>query len=98
MYVQILDLAAANGGAGATVLKGVAGYRFSQNTVSEGFADVEQRALLVIVIVDTEERVASLLPRIEELIRPEGGLITVQNLEKYILLPARKDGKGRRAD
>jgi PII-like signaling protein len=87
LYLAILQTVRAMGGAGATVLKGMAGYSASSRSIhTAGFADLRQNLPLVVVIVDTEERVDALLPRLEELVRPNGGLITVQDLEGHSYL------------
>jgi uncharacterized protein len=87
LYLTILETVRAMGGAGATVLKGMAGYSASSRSIhTAGFADLRQNLPLVVVIVDTEDRVDVLLPRLEDLVRPNGGLITVQNLEGHSYL------------
>jgi PII-like signaling protein len=101
LYLQILELVRSSGGAGATVLKGIAGYSASSRSIQmAGFADVQQHLPLVIVIVDMAWRVEALLPQFENLIRLNGGLITVQDLEGHSYLHpnvregAHKGGKG----
>ena len=95
LYLRILELVRRSGGAGATVLRGVAGYSASSRSIrTAGFADLQQRLPLVILIVDTEERVDALLPELEELVRPNGGLITVQDLEGHSYLHPHKRGGG----
>lgn len=95
LYLHILELVRAGGGAGATVLKGVAGYSASSRSIhTAGFADLQQRLPLVILIVDTEERIDAFVPQLEELIRPNGGLITVQDLEGHSYLHPHKGGGG----
>jgi PII-like signaling protein len=101
LYLQILELVRSSGGAGATVLKGIAGYSASSRSIqTAGFADVQQHLPLVIVIVDMAWRVEALLPQFENLIRLNGGLITVQDLEGHSYLHpnvhegGHKDGKG----
>jgi len=87
LYLAILELVRASGGAGASVLKGVAGYSASSHSIHRaGFADLRQNLPLVVLIVDTEERVDALLPLLEDLVRPNGGLITVQDLEGHSYL------------
>src|SRR6266568_8908805 len=87
LYLKILELARANGGAGATVLKGIAGYSSTSRSIQvAGFADVQQHLPLVVVIVDAAWRIELLLPQLEDLMRPNGGLITVQDLEGHSYL------------
>ena len=87
LYLQILELVRSSGGAGATVLKGIAGYSASSRSIqTAGFADIQQHLPLVVVIVDMAWRVEALLPKLEEMISPNGGLITVQDLEGHSYL------------
>lgn len=87
LYLQILELVKARNGAGATVLKGLGGYSASSRTIAtSGFADLEQRLPLVVVIVDTPQNVAAMLPELEAMVRVNGGLITVQDLEGHLYL------------
>jgi PII-like signaling protein len=87
LYLQILELVRSTGGAGATVLKGIAGYSASSRSIqTAGFADVQQHLPLVVVIVDKASQVEALLPQLENMVRPNGGLITVQDLEGHSYL------------
>jgi uncharacterized protein len=91
LYLKILELVKGYDAAGATVLKGLAGYSASSHAIhTSHLADIKQSLPLVIVIVDTEEKVTELLPHLEEMIRPNGGLITVQNLEGHCYLHPHK--------
>src|SRR3954447_17336672 len=58
LYLRILEMVKAGGGAGATVLKGSAGYSASSRSIrTAGFADIHQELPLLILVVDTEERI-----------------------------------------
>ncbi len=95
LYLRLLELARSGGGAGATVLRGVAGFGASSHLIhTAGFADLHQNLPLVIVIVDTDERIAALLPQIVEFVTPGGGLITIQPVESHIYLHAHKQDRG----
>src|SRR5215212_4993666 len=95
LYVKVLGLVKQHDGAGATVLKGLAGYSSSSRSIhASGFADIQQKLPLVIVIVDAAWRVQAMLPELEAMVRPNGGLITVQNLEgHHYLHPSLPQGK-----
>jgi PII-like signaling protein len=87
LYLQILELVRSSGGAGATVLKGIASYSASSRSIQiAGFADVQQHLPLVVVIVDKASQIEALLPQLENMVRPNGGLITVQDLEGHSYL------------
>src|SRR6476620_8120639 len=101
LYLKILELVRSSGGAGATVFKGIAGYSASSRSIqTAGFADVQQHLPLVIVIVDTSSRVEALLPQLEDMVRLNGGLITVENLEghSYLHPNVREAGYKRHAE
>lgn len=84
LFLSILELAKQHDAAGATVLKGLAGYSASSHRIQTvGFADLQQKLPLVILIVDAAWRVETMLPLLEGMVRVNGGLITVQDLEAH---------------
>ena len=84
LYLKILELVKAQDAAGATMLKGMGGYSASSHAIhTAGFTDIRQNLPLVIIIVDTEEKIKDMLLPLERMVRPNGGLITVQNLEGH---------------
>ncbi len=95
LYLKILELAKQHNVAGATVLKGLAGYSASSHRIqTSGFADLAQKLPLVILIVDAGWRLEPMLPQLEAMVRAGGGLITVQDLEAHRYLhPSLPGGK-----
>lgn|GEM_PF-1430320 len=84
LYLRILELVKASGCAGATVLKGLAGYSASSRSIlTAGFADIQQRLPLLVIVVDTEGRIEQMLPQLEQWVSVNGGLITIQDLEAH---------------
>jgi PII-like signaling protein len=84
LYLEILELVRQNNGAGATVLKGLAGYSASSRSITTaGLADLVQHLPMVIIIVDQAARIKNMLPQIEEWVQVNGGLVTVQDLEAH---------------
>ncbi|MEO8287030.1 MAG: DUF190 domain-containing protein [Chloroflexota bacterium] len=84
LYLRILELAKQHNCAGATVLKGLAGYSASSRSIqTSGFADLAPKLPLVVLIVDAAWRLEPILPLLELMVRPNGGLITVQDLEAH---------------
>jgi uncharacterized protein len=95
LYLKILELVRRAGAAGATVYKGVAGYSLSSRSIqTAGFADIQQHLPLVVVVVDTAQLIDSLLPQLEDMVRHNGGLITVQDLEGHSYLHPHKRDAG----
>ncbi|HMA33694.1 MAG TPA: DUF190 domain-containing protein, partial [Chloroflexia bacterium] len=71
-------------GAGATVLKGAAGYSAAGRMIhASTMVDVPPHLPLVILIVDEAARIAALVPVLEEMLAAHGGLIGVVDLAAY---------------
>ncbi|MEP6775162.1 MAG: DUF190 domain-containing protein [Chloroflexota bacterium] len=97
LFLSILELAKQHDAAGATVLKGLAGYSASSHRIQTiGFADLQQKLPLVLLIVDAAWRVEPMLPLLEAMVRVNGGLITVQDLEAHRYLHPSLPGRNRR--
>ena len=74
LWSAFLELLRHEGAAGATVMRGVAGYGANSKIHAASLVDLSADLPLILEWVDTEELVARLLPRIEEML--PGGLIT----------------------
>ena len=62
--------------AGATVLRGVAGFGSSATLHTDRLLALSQRLPLVIEVVDTEERIEAILPKLEKMLH--SGLVTLE--------------------
>ncbi len=82
----VVDALRAEGIAGATVLRGVAGYGGSAVLHTTHVLRLSEDLPMVIEAVDSVEKIDAVMPRIQELVG--GGLITTQNVEIHILPPA----------
>lgn len=84
LYKKILEILRENGIAGATVLRGIAGYGKSSIVHTASILDISADLPIVIEIVDEEEKIKHVLPKIDPLI--ENGLITMEKVRiiKYI--------------
>lgn len=78
LYKKILEILRENGIAGATVLRGIAGYGKSSILHTASILDISADLPIVIEIVDTEEKINNILPKIDPLI--ENGLITMEKV------------------
>ncbi len=76
LYQAILERFRARGLAGATVLRGVAGFGASSRLQTEKVLRLSLDLPIIIELVDTEERIQSVLPDLDEMIG--GGLITLE--------------------
>jgi CBS domain-containing protein len=81
LYIALLDRLRQEGATGATALRGVAGFGPGQRRRSAGTAGLSQSLPIVIEWVDRTERVARVLPLLDELL-PDA-LITVEALQVY---------------
>jgi PII-like signaling protein len=78
-YSSILDFLFFRGVAGATVLKGVAGFGADHHLHSSSLVDISDRLPLKIEFIETREKVEELLPMLEEM--AGSGLIELQETE-----------------
>lgn len=87
VYSSILDYLFKSGVAGATVFKGVAGFGREHRMHAAHLLDISDYLPVVIVFIDTKEKVDAVLPEIQKL--TGSGLIEVQ--ETTIIVPERDD-------
>ncbi|MBI3549085.1 MAG: DUF190 domain-containing protein [Elusimicrobia bacterium] len=81
LYEEIVRRARDEGLAGATVLKGVTGYG-----LAHGQLGAKDGLPVVIEIVDSEEKIAGFLPRLDEPVRE--GLVTMEKVEVVMYRPS----------
>jgi PII-like signaling protein len=79
LYTEIVHRAHTAGLAGATVLRGVEGYGASSRIHTTRLLSLSEDLPVVIVIVDTETKIRSFVPQIEELIGE--GLVILDPVE-----------------
>jgi hypothetical protein len=78
LYLEITELLRREGIAGATVLRGIAGFGEKSILHTLHLLDLSGDLPMVIEVVDTQEHIDRVLPRIEPLI--ESGLITMERV------------------
>jgi hypothetical protein len=78
LATALLELFRAKGLAGATVLKGVAGFGPDSIIHTAGILRLSSDLPLVIEVVDEEARLDSVLPEVDRMMR--GGLITMEKV------------------
>ncbi|WP_420238930.1 DUF190 domain-containing protein [Telmatobacter bradus] len=86
IYSSILDYLFHSGIAGATVLKGVAGFGMKHRLHSAHLLDISDHLPILVKFIDTAEKVEAILPELEK--RAASGLIEVE--ETRILVPSRE--------
>lgn len=76
LYKVLLELFRANGFAGATVLRGVAGFGANSVLHTDRLLCLSQDLPLVIEVIDSEEKIESIIPQLDDIL--QGGLITLE--------------------
>jgi len=90
LYEALLERFRAKGLAGATVLRGIAGFGASSKLHTDKVLRLSLDLPIIIEVVETEEMVQAILPDLSEMIG--GGLIT---LERANVILYKADGSGR---
>ncbi|MFN3337172.1 MAG: DUF190 domain-containing protein [Thermomicrobium sp.] len=91
LYVAIVDLLRHEGIAGATVLRGMAGYGASGLLHTARIVQLAVDLPVVIEVIDTAERIAHVLPKIDEMVSE--GLIIVVDCEVIAYRSRRQRGE-----
>ncbi|WP_214414077.1 DUF190 domain-containing protein [Sphaerisporangium fuscum] len=79
LYHEIVRRAHAAGLAGASVLRGVEGYGASSRIHTTRILSLSQDLPVVVIVVDTEDRIRAFLPQLDELIGE--GLVILDEVE-----------------
>src|SRR5512139_697601 len=79
LYTEIVHRAHKAGLAGASVLRGIEGYGASSRIHTTRILSLSEDLPVVIVIVDTEEKVRAFLPQLDELVTE--GLVIIDPVE-----------------
>jgi len=95
LYEALLELFRKKGLAGATVLRGVAGFGASSVVHTERVLRLSLDLPIIIEVVETEETIQSLLPDLDEMIG--GGLITLERARVIMYRPANVQADQREA-
>jgi PII-like signaling protein len=78
LYAALLALFRAKGLAGATVLKGVAGFGPDSILHTAGILRLSADLPLVIEVIDSEDRLEAVLPEVDRMMG--GGLVTMEKV------------------
>ena len=84
VYTSLLDFLFHSGIAGATVLKGVAGFGAKHRIHSGNILEISDHLPIKIEFIETREKVDAILPELEK--RTGSGLIEMQ--ETTVIVPA----------
>src|SRR5438093_8368573 len=86
LYEALLEKFRQKGLAGATVLRGVAGFGASSKMHTDKILRLSLDLPLILEVVETEEAIQSILPDLDEMIG--GGLITLERARVLMYRPA----------
>ncbi len=86
LYEALVEKFRQQGLAGATVLRGVAGFGASSKMHTDKVLRLSLDLPLILEIVETEEAIQSILPELDEMIG--GGLITLERARVIMYRPA----------
>ncbi len=89
LHIAIVDELRRAGRSGATVFKGIEGYGSHGNVRAARVFDLSTNLPVLIEVIDEEERIAGVIPRLRELIAE--GLITLERVE---MIPLRRSSAG----
>ena len=89
LHQEIVELLRARGYAGATVLRGIAGFGASSRVHRAGILGMSLDLPLVIECVETEERIRAILPELDGMM--EGGMITLERAKVIMYRPHRAE-------
>lgn len=88
LYEAIVELLRSEHLSGATVLRGVGGYGSSSVVHTEKILRLSQDLPIVIEVVESQERIDAVLPRLDEMIG--GGLVTMEKVRVILYRPHKK--------
>ncbi len=89
LHAALLELLRARGLAGATILKGVAGFGANSVIHTSNILRLSEDLPLVSEVVDTKEHLEAVLPEVDRLM--QGGLVTMETVRVRRYAP---DAKG----
>jgi PII-like signaling protein len=76
LYEALLELLQKEGLAGATVLRGICGFGANRIYHTQKLLDLSANMPIIIEVVDNQEKIAAIMPSIDELMG--GGMITLE--------------------
>lgn len=82
LHEAVVDEARALGMAGATVLKGFLGFGCKSHIHTSKLLELSEDLPIIIEIVDKEERIQKLLPKLDEMVQE--GLVTLEKVHVVI--------------
>lgn len=91
LFEAIVNLARKQGMAGATVLRGLMGFGADSRMHSANILRLSEDLPIVIEIVDSAEKIESILPQLDDMIKE--GMVTLEKVNVIAYRYNTKDGK-----
>jgi uncharacterized protein len=88
LYEALVELLRKEGLAGATVLRGVAGFGARSVYHTDKFLDLSADLPMVVEVVDSKEKIETVMPQIDAMM--QGGMITLEKVTVIRYLPQRE--------
>lgn len=79
LYHEIIEMLRKEGMAGATVLRGICGFGAKSHLHTANLLTLSQNLPIVIEVVDTQENIDRVWPRIDEMLNE--GLVTIEKVQ-----------------
>ena len=92
LHEAIVELLRKREYAGATVLRGIAGFGASSRVHRAGILGLSLDLPLVIECIETEEKIRAILPDLDRML--EGGMITLERAKVIMYRPHKTDEEG----
>ena len=92
VFRRLLEALRADGLAGATILKGVAGFGHDRSVHTIAIEVAAEGLPVVLEVVDTVERIERVLPKLEALMT--GGIVTLERARVIRYAESRPPGQG----
>ncbi len=91
LYTELLELFRKEKMAGATVLRGIAGFGAKSHIHTANILALSQNLPMVIEVVDTQQHIDSIMPQIDHLVHE--GLITLEKVHVLRYAPKSESNK-----
>ena len=92
LYEVLVHQAREAGLAGATTVRGAAGFGKSSRIHTEKILQLSMDLPVVIEIVDSEEKISAFLPKVDELLAEAGALVTLEKIKVLRYRPRGAEG------
>jgi PII-like signaling protein len=88
LHEAIVEMLRKEGFSGATVLRGVGGFRGSSVYHTDKLLRMSQDLPIILEVIDNGDRIEQILPRLDEMV--DGGLITLEKVRVILYRAAKR--------